>query len=92
METPKIGERVKFWQEQDRINRELIPRVIKGHELLSKHVETHDEGYVAAMTEIQALQARVSDLEKRSPGPVSRIVPYVGLATAVVAMILALVI
>ena len=44
METPKIAERVKFWQEQDRINRELIPRVIKGHELLTKHVETHDEG------------------------------------------------
>ena len=35
MDEPKIGERVKFWQEQDRINRELIPRVIKNHELLA---------------------------------------------------------
>ena len=91
METPKIAERVKFWQEQDRINRELIPRVIKGHELLTKHVETHDESHLAAMSEIQVLQARVSDLEKRSAGPVGRIVPYVGLATAVIALIVALV-
>ena len=50
METPKIAERVKFWQEQDRINRELIPRVIKGHELLTKHVETHDESHLTAMS------------------------------------------
>ena len=24
-----IGERVRFWEEQDRINQELIPRVIR---------------------------------------------------------------
>ena len=91
METPKIGEKVKFWQEQDRINRELIPRVIKGHELLTKHVETHDEGYVAAMTEIQALQARVTELDKRTSGVATRVVPYAGLAIAVVALVVALV-
>ena len=61
METPKIAERVKFWQEQDRINRELIPRVIKGHELLTKHVETHDEGYISAMSHIQAIEAQVEE-------------------------------
>ena len=44
MNEPKIAERVKFWQEQDRINRELIPRVIKSHELLTKHVESHEDG------------------------------------------------
>ena len=62
METPKIAERVKFWQEQDRINRELIPRVIKGHELLTKHVETHDEGYISAMSHIQAVGTQVEEL------------------------------
>ena len=62
METPKIAERVKFWQEQDRINRELIPRVIKGHELLTKHVETHDEGYISAMSHIQAVETQVEEL------------------------------
>ena len=44
MDELKIGEKVKFWQEQDRINRELIPRVIKNHELLAKHVESHEDG------------------------------------------------
>lgn len=28
----KIGEKVKFWEEQERLNRELIPRVIKNNE------------------------------------------------------------
>ncbi|OHB74249.1 MAG: hypothetical protein A2Z34_00665 [Planctomycetes bacterium RBG_16_59_8] len=33
-EIPKIAERVKFWEEQDRINNALIPRVLKNHDLL----------------------------------------------------------
>ena len=32
---PKIADKVMFWQEQDRINQELIPRVLKQHELFS---------------------------------------------------------
>ncbi|MGD7053969.1 hypothetical protein [Sutcliffiella horikoshii] len=31
----KIAERVKFWEEQDQINKEIIPRVIKNHELIT---------------------------------------------------------
>ena len=54
MDEPKIGERVKFWQEQDRINRELIPRVIKNHELLAKHVESHKDGDSLARAQIGA--------------------------------------
>ena len=37
-----IAERVKFWEEQDRINQELIPRVIRQHELLTKHLSDHE--------------------------------------------------
>lgn len=37
-----ISERVRFWEEQDRINQELIPRVIRQGELLSRHVAEHD--------------------------------------------------
>ena len=37
-----ISERVRFWEEQDRINQELIPRVIRQGELLSGHVAEHD--------------------------------------------------
>src|SRR5690606_22939026 len=31
----KIAEKVKFWEEQDQINKQLIPRVIKNHELIT---------------------------------------------------------
>lgn len=37
-----IAERVRFWEEQDRINQVLIPRVIRQHELLTKHIEEHE--------------------------------------------------
>ena len=61
MNEPKIGERVKFWQEQDRINRELIPRVIKSHELLTKHVESHEDGDLLARAQIESLQTRMTE-------------------------------
>ncbi|MTI71078.1 MAG: hypothetical protein FH751_12585 [Firmicutes bacterium] len=32
----KIAEKVKFWEKQDEINKELIPRVIKNHKLITK--------------------------------------------------------
>ena len=59
MNEPKIAERVKFWQEQDRINRELIPRVIKSHELLTSHVESHEDGDSLARAQIETLQTRM---------------------------------
>ena len=33
---------MRFWEEQDRINQELIPRVIRQNELLSQHIAEHD--------------------------------------------------
>ena len=91
MNEPKIAERVKFWQEQDRINRELIPRVIKSHEVLTRHVESHEDGDSLARTQIEALEARVAELETRCANRVSRWLPYAALALAVVALVLALV-
>ena len=37
-----IADRVRFWEEQDKINQELIPRVIRQNELLVKHIAEHD--------------------------------------------------
>ena len=91
MNEPKIAERVKFWQEQDRINRELIPRVIKSHEVLTRHVESHEDGDSLARTQIEALEAQVAELETRWANRVSRWLPYAALALAVVALVLALV-
>ena len=42
-EPPPIAERVRFWEEQDRINQALIPRVIRQNELLAKHIAEHDD-------------------------------------------------
>jgi hypothetical protein len=53
-DVPNIGEKVRFWEEQDRINKELIPRVIKQHELLTKHIEGHQD----ATSVIAAMEAR----------------------------------
>ena len=73
MSEPKIAERVKFWQEQDRINRELIPRVVKNHELLAKHVESHEDGDSLARAQIESLEARVVELETVSAKGLARI-------------------
>ena len=92
MNEPKIAERVKFWQEQDRINRELIPRVIKSHELLTKHVESHEDGdLLARARRVETLEVRVAELEVRAANQLSRWLPYAALALAVVALVLALV-
>ncbi len=40
---PPIAERVRFWQEQDKINQVLIPRVIRQNELLTKHIAEHGD-------------------------------------------------
>lgn len=43
IEAPGIAEKVRFWEEQDRINQALIPRVIRQSELLTKHIAEHDD-------------------------------------------------
>lgn len=48
-----IGERVKFWEEQDRINQELIPRVIRQHELLTGHIAEHENLPVVVTNAVQ---------------------------------------
>lgn len=66
VETPKIAEKVRFWEEQDRINQELIPRVVKQHELFTAHIEGHE----TASTQIASLEGRlteaIQDAEKRA--------------------------
>ena len=56
-DTPKIGEKVRFWEEQDRINQELIPRVVKQHQLFTAHVQGHEDVQVR----MAAMDARISE-------------------------------
>ena len=57
---PSIAEKVKFWQEQDKINQELIPRVIKVHETVANHIEGHEEFSAV----IASMDTRIADRVK----------------------------
>ena len=52
---PDIADKVRFWEEQDRINKELIPRVLKIHQLFTDHIEGHQD----ASAQIAAAEARL---------------------------------
>ena len=64
-----ISERVKFWEEQDRINQELIPRVIRQHNLLNQHLSDHEMLPIVAATAAReavaearnAMEARINE-------------------------------
>ena len=89
MKTPKIADKVRFWEEQDRINKELIPRVLKQHELFTAHVEYHSHADLEARAEIKALRestATAIGSAKRQ----SLVISFVSIAVAVVAVVAAL--
>ena len=74
---PSIGEKVRFWEEQDKINQALIPRVMEMHEVVTDlHKRTaniSDQIAAAEARVLQQMQEQVSgmvndlmpDLEKR---------------------------
>ncbi|WP_416420548.1 hypothetical protein ACLZHR_09550 [Priestia aryabhattai] len=56
----KIAERVKFWEEQDEINKEIIPRVIKNHELINElnvQLDNYSNIVINLREEIETLKA-----------------------------------
>lgn len=61
----KIGEKVKFWEEQDKLNRELIPRVLKNHglieTLLSKEVKLSND-IIEIVDRIEINEARQAEI------------------------------
>ena len=57
-----IAERVKFWEEQDRINQELIPRVIKQDEVLTSHIRSHEN---LQATAVRMVRETVEEAEGR---------------------------
>lgn len=56
----KIAEKVKFWEEQDRINKELIPRVLKNHDLIME-LSSNISKYTKTIIE---LEQKITKLEK----------------------------
>lgn len=53
-----IAEKVRFWEEQDRINEVLIPKVIRQHELLTKHIEEHESLHELFRRELSVAQEK----------------------------------
>ena len=65
-QTPEyISERVRFWEEQDRINQELIPKVIRQSELLTGHIADHENLPLVAANAIREAIAEVSEEQQR---------------------------
>ena len=102
---PGIAEKVRFWEEQDRINQELIPRVLKQHEILTAHIASHEE----ARAQLAALDSRTDILtesfknemtelegrmhaEIRSNRRIALLVSCASVGVAILAIILALVV
>ena len=60
-----IADRVRFWEEQDKINQELIPRVIRQHELLTGHIADHENLPLIAGSAISEALAEAREEQQR---------------------------
>jgi transketolase len=60
-----IADRVRFWEEQDKINQELIPRVIRQHELLTAHIADHGNLPLVAGNAISEALAEAREEQQR---------------------------
>ena len=79
-----IVERFKFWEEQERINQVLIPRVIRQHELLSEHIVEHENlpAYVSRAVERaegEVVRAVVAEEMRKVRGMVIMIMSIIGI-------------
>lgn len=65
LSSPNIAERVKFWEEQDKINQELIPRVIRQNELLTSHIADHENLPLIAGNAIREALAQAREEQRQ---------------------------
>ena len=63
-EEVKIAEKVKFWEEQDQINKELIPRVIKNHEMITALTEQSERQLHQAASMQDEIEHHQRDMER----------------------------
>ena len=73
-ERPSIGEKVRFWEEQDKINQALIPRVMEMHEIVTDlHKRTANISSQIATAEARVLQ----QMQEQVSGMVNDLIPEV---------------
>lgn len=58
---PKITDKIRFWEEQDKINNALIPRVLQVHENQKKQLTLNS----SLTDDISKIKLRVADLAER---------------------------
>ena len=63
-EQTQIAEKVRFWEEQDAINKALIPRVIRQNELLAGHIAEHNNLPLVVARAVEQATDRVRDEQK----------------------------
>jgi chromosome segregation ATPase len=61
MDRPKITDKVRFWEEQDKINQALIPRMLEMHEIVKKSALLTQQN----SSDIVSLSAKVKNSEAR---------------------------
>lgn len=67
MDRPKIGEKVKFWEEQDKINQAIIPRILEMHENLKATAllsENNSSRNLTLSIELKELTAKLDKIAK----------------------------
>lgn len=66
IEEPEISidEKIKFWQEQEKLNKEMVPRVLKNHERIDG-VETSVETLAAKVDEQEKIIKELRETESR---------------------------
>jgi len=67
MDRPKITDKVRFWEEQDKINQALIPRVLEMHEHIKKAnllAQKNSSQYLNLSSEIKDLKLEINKFIK----------------------------
>ena len=93
---PSIAEKVRFWEEQDKINQALIPRVIEMHEVVvDMNKRTSEVSGQIAAAEARVLERVKSQLQATddavaASGGSVQLVAYAALVLATLACILSI--
>lgn len=95
-EIVSIAEKVKFWQEQDRINKTIIPRVLNNHELIIKlknQISDKNDEISSLKIENDKLKNRIKKLEHIGINPKANLtMVYVASATALIISIISIIV
>ena len=92
-ERPSIGEKVRFWEEQDKINQALIPRVMEMHEVVTDlHKRTANISNQIAAAEARVLQKVQEEIKSQNDQRLSSVhrIAYVALILAALAFAITL--